>query len=301
MFDDIFSHLGHHDPETQATDYFAADHLHQYQSAYGVEGHPAFAPVSAGSGAEAHGHFDFDPLHWPGPASHSPQHTAHPEHPAADAYSPAYAPAHHEATPYWSDGQPVPHYNEWSPAAGNYHGVGNPFGDAQYWQQQHANDCAVMAQTDVYNALTGHHLTEQQALNIVTQHGWYHDGTTLQDSNKLLNYFHIPTQEYANASIQDLYKALQHGDQVIVGLNANDIWFPHRDPVTGAPVEQAVAGHAVWVTGIEQAPNGSIKVILNDTGTPNGRMETVDAADFMNAWHDFSDFMIVAHAPGHSA
>ena len=189
---------------------------------------------------------------------------------------------------------PVPYQTDWNPAT--FHGVGHPVAESTHWHQQHENDCAVMAQADIYESITGHHLTEQEALRIVTQHGWYHDGTTLDDTGKLLDYLGIHTQHYTNASLQDLYTALQRGDHVIVGVNANEIWFPYHDAATGAPIEQSVGGHAVWVTGIDQAPNGSIKVILNDTGKPGGQMEAVDAGDFMNAWSDFNNFMVVAPA-----
>jgi hypothetical protein len=90
---------------------------------------------------------------------------------------------------------------------------------------------------------------------------------------------------------------LQHNDRVIVGLNANEIWHPCRDSATGEPVELPLAGHAVWVTGIDQELDGSIKVILCDSGTPDGRAEAVDVADFLNAWADYGNEMVVAHQP----
>jgi hypothetical protein len=67
--------------------------------------------------------------------------------------------------------------------------------------------------------------------------------------------------------------------------------------VLGSPIEQSNAGHAVWVTGIDQQPDGSVKIILNDSGTPDGQMKAVDAEDFLNAWEDFGNFVVVADAP----
>ncbi|MGZ3637724.1 MAG: hypothetical protein ACXVCX_07785 [Ktedonobacterales bacterium] len=275
MFDDIFHWLSHPMPEDQAAGSFAV-----HDSPYGVHAqHDPWAVQAAADPSANH----FDGANW-----HHPFAPAHPH--AATATLP-YQP---DAAAYWSLGMPVPYHTDWNPAT--VHGVGNPVGESAHWHQQHENDCAVMAQADVYESITGRHLTEQEALSIVTQHGWYHDGTTLPDTGKLLNYLGIPTRQYTNASLQDLYTALQHGDHVIVGVNANEIWFPHHDSATGAPIEQSVGGHAVWVTGIDQAPDGSIKVILNDTGKPGGQMEAVDASDFMNAWSDFNNFMVVAPA-----
>jgi hypothetical protein len=273
MFDDIFAGLAHHAVAAQWGGHFAG-------------------------GGDHHGRYD----HW---AHHEAAIVAD-DHFAADWHS-ALAVAHQHAHPSPADtqiaqnatlGVPVPYHPSWDPAT--FHGVGNPVADSKYWQQQHENDCAVMAQADVYNAITGHHLTEQQALDIVTQHGWYNDGTTLEDTGKLLSFLGIPVHQTMNASFQDLYSAVQQGKQVIVGLNANEIWSPYHDSATGAPVEQTPAGHAVWVTGIDKAPDGSVKVILSDTGIPGGRMEAVDAADFMNAWSDFGNFMVTT-PPEHIA
>jgi hypothetical protein len=266
MLDDIFAGLAHHAVTAQLADHFAGindhqgryDHWAHHEGAVGTDDHFATAD-------------------W-----HSALAVAHQQ-----AHSPIHDPL---ATQGVLQGEPVPYHATWDPAT--FHGVGNPVGDSKYWQQQHENDCAVMAQTDVYNAITGHHLTEQEALNIVTQHGWYDNGTTLEDTGKLLSFLGIPVHQSTDASFQDLYSAVQKGEQVIVGLNANEIWFPYHDSATGAPVEQAPAGHAVWVTGIDQAPDGSVKVILSDTGKPGGQIEAVDAADFMNAWHDFGNFMV---------
>ena len=102
-------------------------------------------------------------------------------------------------------------------------------------------------------------------------------------------------QEY-NATLSDIAIALSQGDKPIVGLDANEIWTPKRDQY-GNPVEQSDAGHAVWVTGIDQKANGSYNVILNDSGTPYGRSEVVSYVDFNNAWTDMGHFLTIADNP----
>lgn len=277
MFDDIFHLLSHPEHDAHAADDFAA-----HDSPYGAHANAQHDPWAT--------HALADPSATPFGGANWHIHFVS-AHPHVDTAAPSNQPA---TSPYWSLGMPMPYHTDWNPAT--FHGVGNPVGESSHWHQQHENDCAVMAQADVYESITGRHLTEQEALSIVTQHGWYHDGTTLPDTGRLLNYLGIPTQQYTNASLQDLYTVLQHGDHVIVGVNANEIWFPYHDSATGSPIEQSVGGHAVWVTGIDQAPDGSIKIILNDTGKPGGQMEAVDASDFMNAWSDFNNFMVVAPA-----
>ncbi len=200
-------------------------------------------------------------------------------------------PAHHDLSAY------APHMGL---AAANadtalpFHGVGNPIAAANYWTPQTENSCAVMAQADIISAMGGPHLTEAQAVQVATAHGWYNDGTQPQDVGKLLNLYGVHTQETYNNSLTTLHDALQHGEYVMVGLNANEIWTPVHDPVTGAPVEQQVGGHVVWVTGMDQSADGHVHIYLNDTGTPTGRIEEIDAADFMNAWHDVGNLMVTA-------
>lgn len=202
-------------------------------------------------------------------------------------------PAHHDLGAYGPyDGFAAAQPGSWLP----FHGVGNPIAAASYWQPQTENSCAVMAQADIIAAMGGPHLTESQAVQVVSSHGWYHDGTQPQDVGKLLNLYGIPTHETYDNSLTSLYDALQHGQYVMVGLNANEIWTPVHDPVTGAPQEQPVGGHVVWVTGMDQTPDGHVHIFLNDTGTPTGRIEEVDAADFLNAWHDVGNLMVTAPA-----
>jgi hypothetical protein len=197
----------------------------------------------------------------------------------------------------WADHEIVPHEIYWNPA--DFRGVGHPIEYSDCWQQQTGNDCAVMAQGEIFESLTGYHLSEQELCQIAREHGLYdpETGTQPQDVGKLLNLLGTPTEQEYNASLSELADALQHNDRVIVGLNANEIWYPCRDSATGEPVELPSAGHAVWVTGIDQEPDGSIKVILCDSGTPHGRAEAVDVEDFLNAWADYGNEMVVAHQP----
>jgi len=83
---------------------------------------------------------------------------------------------------------------------------------------------------------------------------------------------------------------------VIVGLDAKEIWTPLHDASTDAPLEQdPPMGHAVWVTGIDQQPDGSFVVLLNDPGAPFGEIEAVPLEDFVNAWEDNGASMTLAH------
>ena len=179
--------------------------------------------------------------------------------------------------------------------------IGHPVEDAQFWHYQKFNtSCAVVSQLSIVESIYPQaHLSEYAVCKIAQENHWYDPatGTHIDKIGEILNYYNVPSEHKHHASLEDLADALERGDKVIVGLDGKDIWNPVKDPVTGNPLPHEPAGHAVWVTGIEKEADGSVKIILNDSGTPNGRMETVDANDFLNAWRYSDQEMIVAHAP----
>lgn len=186
--------------------------------------------------------------------------------------------------------------NQWD--IEEFDGWGNPQDDAVFWQQQEgSSSCAVVAQTNVYESITGHRISEEEACKIAQQNDWFDPdlGTHPSDIGKLLNELGIPTEQKYDAQLEDIANALEKEDRVIVGLDANEIWYPLRDG-SGNPIEQTNAGHAVWITGIDTQADGSVKIILNDSGSPDGQMAVVDALDFLNAWEDFGNLIVVTDA-----
>lgn len=181
-----------------------------------------------------------------------------------------------------------------------FDGWGNPIAEAEHWQQQQGdNSCAVVAQAGVLESITGVDITEAEACEIAEANGWFdpETGTTPENIGKFLEHYGVACEKSYNANLEEIADALSKGDKVIVGLDANEIWYPVRDPMTGSPVEQTNGGHAVWVTGINTEPDGSVKIILNDSGTPDGQMKVVDALDFLNAWEDYDNLLLVADTP----
>lgn len=176
---------------------------------------------------------------------------------------------------------------------------GDPLTDANYWRQQQGKySCAVVAQISIYESLTGQYISEDAACNYAQQQGWFdpNSGTPLDDTGKILDALGIKTYQQNNASLSSLESPLAAKDKLIVGLDGNEIWHPQHDGF-GNPIEQADAGHAVWVTGIDYEPNGAIDIIINDSGIPNGRASVVAYSDFMNAWQGYGCFVSVADNP----
>ncbi|MFP5274617.1 hypothetical protein [Coleofasciculus sp.] len=191
------------------------------------------------------------------------------------------------------------HRTNWTPDE-PFNGVGEPHLDAQFWQPQtDAASCAVVTQLEVCESLKGVKLPKDATCEFAEANGWYDPSTgTQQDAlGKVLEAYGVETEQTYDATLVDIADALERGDKVIVALDGNEIWNPLRDASTGMPIEQVDAGHAVWVTGIHQSQDGSIKILLNDSLTTDGRMKVVDALDFLNAWRDFGNHLVIAQAP----
>lgn len=176
---------------------------------------------------------------------------------------------------------------------------GTPFTDGNYWRQQAGDfSCAVVAQISVYESLTGNYLTEDVASTYAQQQGWFDptSGTPLAYSGNILETLGIETYQLQNATLNDLADSLARGDKPIVGLDGSEIWNPMYDS-HGNPLDQTNAGHAVWVTGIDIETDGSVGIIVNDSGHSNGMTSVIDKYDFLNAWQDYGNFVTIADNP----
>lgn len=295
MFEDIFHMLA---PLERSTEFFHSHPFEHNPALLPDVHHPAhlFDPLHRASGLVHPTHIEHHPPLHSGPtegglhgehALHFIPHHIHIPHTH-------HAPATQPTTD--SEQSSAAYQAQWDPA--HFHGIGYPIEYSHDWQRQAGEKaCAVVAQGEVFESLTGHHLTEQQLSRIAQENHLYDPeiGTHPQNLGKLLALLGVPAEQHPHATFTDLVNALQHNDRVIVGLNANEIWHPRRDSATGDPVQLPYAGHAVWVTGIEQEADGSVKVILCDSGTDHGAIEAVDAKDFLNAWADADNEMVVAH------
>lgn len=201
------------------------------------------------------------------------------------------------------------------PAAGPVYG--DPVAAAQYWREQHFDDCSLMAVADVVGQLTGTEPSEQAILT-VAQHtpSKVHpgpiyapprnpgdpssgQGTATEDEVALLEYYGIhgvlTDRPHASGTGVDtgvaaLQQHLAAGRKVIAGVNGETIW----QRSDGNRVRN---DHAVVVTGIDTKAK---LVHLNDSGTPDGRDEQVPIATFTKAWDTGDDEMVVTQETGNS-
>lgn len=198
------------------------------------------------------------------------------------------------------------------PKFGSTNVWGTSVADSDYWRRQNGSaTCALIAQVSIYESITGGYISESAIATYAENQGWFDPltGTSLKYIGSVLNAYGIETNQYwdnydndnYDVNLDNIGAALNNGDKVIAALDANEIWKPSYNTLTGRPYEQTDPGevahqdanHAVWVTGIEQYSDNTWNIILNDSGTDLGQAETVDYWDFMNAWDDSNNFLTI--------
>lgn len=182
----------------------------------------------------------------------------------------------------------------WMPT--EFDGFGDPLGLEAYWSLQEQFDtCAVVSQGMVLDAITGESVSQSELVEVAEANGWYRpgEGTPVGALGELLEHHGIDTTTKIGADLSDLAVALENDDHSLVALNASEITDPLRD-TDGVPVPQGGADHAVWVTGIDVAADGTIYVIVNDPGHSDGAAFPVASDDFLNAWGKSNNHLVIA-------
>ncbi|MBL6459379.1 C39 family peptidase [Belnapia sp. T6] len=158
--------------------------------------------------------------------------------------------------------------------------VGDPERDAQHWQHQDTGfTCAIVAQLGIIETFTGTAVTEAQLVYDATVNGWLTDaGTYLPDMGKLLDKYGVPNHTKTDATIEDLVAELAAGHRVIVTIDSGELWG------ADGPLDPQIADHAIWVTGMDLSDPANPKVIINDSGDPNGGGKSYDLRHFADSW-----------------
>ena len=87
--------------------------------------------------------------------------------------------------------------------------------------------------------------------------------------------------------MDDLRTRLDAGDEIIIGLDSDDLYGQGDAPFA----DDMVAGHAVVITGIDDEAG---VVYINDPGFPDGAGVAISIEAFEDAWADSGSTMIVA-------
>ncbi|MCF2530632.1 hypothetical protein [Yinghuangia soli] len=204
------------------------------------------------------------------------------------------------APPYESYGpMEIAHYTpDWNVT--DFDGVGDPLADAAYFHEaENPVNTPLVTEGQIIEKLTGTPFNEE-ALAAQAENAGFFDpelGMTNTDVGSLLELHGIETETVYDADMDTIMNALESGDPVMAVVDVNETGIPMRDVVTGEPIEQnpSVMG-SVWVTGVDVQPDGSVYVLVNDPGWPEGQTQAIAIEDFANAWEESGNQAVIAHA-----
>lgn len=170
--------------------------------------------------------------------------------------------------------------------------AGAPEKDLENWHlQTDMNSCAICCQEFIAEQLLGGDFSEEKMIRYAKDHGWYdpETGTTLKDVGNLLEAMGLEVRKELGANINEIVDELEQGHKVIVGVNnmvLSDARFAYLPGYS--------ANHAVEVIGVDYSDSKNARVILNDSGVPDGQGRTVHLDTFMKAWDTSGNFMASA-------
>ncbi len=187
--------------------------------------------------------------------------------------------------------------DNFEPSADYPNGIsGDPASSMNHWEYQgDTNRCALYSQMFIIEEFTGQDLDIVTFENEAEGQGWFDNGTTLLNLNKMLDYYGIENEMSFHNDIDDIDQCLNEGGRVIVAIDAYEIWYGQGDDLF-SPTSSG--NHAVEVIGIDRSDPENPMVILNDSGNPNGRGVMIPLDDFMDAWQD-SEFQMVECYPNY--
>lgn len=163
-------------------------------------------------------------------------------------------------------------------------------------QQLYPDTCAIKSQQLILKDF-GIDVSETELVQAANANGWYNgDGTSPEDVGNLLNLAGIPVSKQSNANVFNLVNELAQGHEVIVGVDADELW--HNSSINeklsnwfNDVFGEQGGNHALIVAGIDTRDPNNIQVIVKDPGSgEDGKPYPLD--QFMDAWSDTQCYMV---------
>ena len=167
---------------------------------------------------------------------------------------------------------------------------GDPMADVPYHQAQVGpNDCLPTSVAMVLTEVLGNEVPQGDVVDLANELGLLAEtGMSAEGGVQLLEHYGVDA-EVGSGTMDDLRASLDAGDQVIIGLDSDDLYGQGDAPFA----DDMVAGHAVVITGIDDEAG---LVYINDPGFPDGAGVAISIEAFEDAWQDSDNTMILVEA-----
>jgi hypothetical protein len=175
--------------------------------------------------------------------------------------------------------------------------AGRPDEMSWYWQDQGATrDCALYAEGSAARAF-GREFDVERERKAAADAGEYDgSGTSREAMGHVWERNGLAVERYAtdpeqppeaqsDAAWTEMARRLDEGKAVVVAVDTGPIWENWEHAADRR-------GHALWVTGIKELPEGSYGVVCNDSGRPDGKGMVYPAEDFERAWRGYEYQMV---------
>lgn len=172
---------------------------------------------------------------------------------------------------------------------------GDPAEAMELWEfQGDTNRCALYSQKFVIEEMTGQEIDIEEFTQIAKDNGWFTEegGTTYLNTNQMLDYYGVENEMKFHQSIDDIEECLNNDGKVIVSIDAEETWYGKENNIFSP---ESGANHAVEVIGIDRTDPENPMVVLNDSGTPNGKGEMIPLDVFEEAWSTGDSQMIACY------
>ena len=139
-------------------------------------------------------------------------------------------------------------------------------------QQLYPDTCAIKSQQLILKDF-GIDVSETELVQAANANGWYNGGgTSPEDVGNLLNLAGIPVSKQSDANVFNLVNELAQGHEVIVGVDADELW--HNSSINeklsnwfNDVFGEQGGNHALIVAGIDTRDPNNIQVIVKDPGS----------------------------------
>jgi len=157
--------------------------------------------------------------------------------------------------------------------------------------------CVIYAEQHILQTL-GYSVSQEELLSNAMQNKWIkHQGIQFKNIGKLLEYFYVEVERKTHASLADLQSALQQGNQVIIGVDAGELFATSILKKIAERIEdwfERHPDHALIVTDVKLTGELDGEVTVLNIDGDQAKYWTIPVAQFMDAWEDSGNYMVVA-------